>query len=412
MATLATILPSPPGGLIFSGNIPDIRIIDIDPDDGVKFQLYVDYNTPNQLLLLDENLFGNQNNETIIKIKGAIETALFHVIPDQDVFKQVNAVRRFSIWLDEAPVYTASVVKGGIDIPRSEFGTYNYQLYFITNLLSWCPTVRNVKYREPVFVNYMNLYTGGTILTAKYYWIDQNQVQQQTCAIYNMPSYGLYTLNISFNKLVSIIENNEGRVGIFAIDLYVTYVGNQISNTQRLWLVNDFNENDDVFAFTNSLGGLDTIRFTGPLTIKPNHKSITFRNINDELIEYQNTPETIFEKKSGYYEGNDHQRWVNDFLISYKRFHFRFTESNIVAEPIVVTDISAAFTPANINSCSFEFKYASQHPWQWGTREALPPIENYNTVQAPEVGDMPPEFNNDFLNQTSIVQITQNQYDA
>ena len=189
--------------------------------------------------------------------------------------------------------------------------------------------------------------------------------------------------------------------------MYVKQGGSRISNIQRFVLINDFDEYDDVFAFSNSLGGFETIRFNGLMVENENHKPIVFRDHNNKFIEFETTHERIFQKFTGYFDTDNHRKWVKEFFTSAFRFHLRPAENTFVPERITIVGQNAASSRFVINGNSFEFKYANQVPWQLNVRDTLMLINPDDAVATQSVGDLPDgEFNDDFLNQTPLNQLT------
>jgi hypothetical protein len=214
----------------------------------------------------------------------------------------------------------------------------------------------------------------------------------------------LYTLNVAYNQLIVLTGETHGPI---AFECYVKVGGNRISNIQRLTLVNDFDEHDDVFAFSNSVGGFETIRLTGQLTESPSHSPLVFKNFNNHLLEYEVVHERLYKKHSGFFNDDTSKKWVRDFLSTHFRFHMRITESGFEPERITLTNMAADIVRYVINSFEFTFKYANQVPWQLNTRDALPPISTMYAIIPETTGDVPDgEFNEDFFNQTPLNQLS------
>jgi hypothetical protein len=405
MATLATTLPASQPAKTFAGNLPDLDFIGIDPAEGMELKLQFSNDGNATLVLLEELIYPDENEQATVKIRDVVESALLHKLPNTDVFKQINAFRYLTLIIDGTVTYTWHVVKGGLFIPEDQFTTFDYTTFFITNSLSWMPAERSVKYREQNYFNYLNLYTGGVQLYGKGYWLDgAGATQNQEYLLYTLSVYGLFTMDISFNKLITLSESSNS---FFAFDMYVKYNGSRITNIHRALLINDFDEYDDLFTFNNSLGGYESIRFTGLLSEKEAHESKAYLMHNKHLIEHETTPQRIMRKFTGYFDTEAQRKWLREFFTASFRHHIRYADAAFIPERIVVLSQNAESSRYNPNSFEFEFKYANQTAWQYHTRETLVAVNPGEAVSTANIGDLPEgEFNEDFFNLTPLNQIT------
>ncbi len=404
MATLTTTLPVSMPATMFAGNLPDLDFIGIDPEDGMTLKLQFN-DAAGTTTLLDEIIFPDQDEKATIKIREVVESALYHEVPNNDTFLQKYALRTLVLFVDGTTTYVWRIIKGGLFIPENTYGTFDYTTFVVTNSLSWMPAERNVKYREPNYFNYLNLYTGGAQLFAKYYWIDGNGVTQNSeKALYTCASVGIYTMDITYHKLITIIESDKS---VFAIEVFMKYAGNRITNIHRLMLINDFDEYDDVFTFNNSLGGYESIRFTGLLEEKEEHETLSYLMHNKKTIEYENKPKRTIRKFTGYFDTEAQRKWLREFFTASFRHHIRFADASFISERIVLINQKAESSRYNPNAYEFEFKYANQTAWQYHTRETLVDVNAGEAVELGTIGDLPDgEFNEDFFNSTPLNQIT------
>lgn len=403
-ASLITSLPAD-GKPIFAGNLPDLVFSGIDPEEGMVFSISLIYNGPPGVsVLLNETIYGDASGKATLKIREVVSAAMHHNLPDANMFEQVNASATLTIYYDNLAKFI-KVVKGGLLIPETNFTAFDYDTFFAANFLSWMPAERLVKYREHVWINYFNRISGTQLYVKAYFFNEVNKLQSSEIAIYaGMSVNSLYSFNLTFHQLIT--ESGEDR-GVFAFDVYVKGVAGVLSNIHRLTLINDFDEYDDVFGFTNSIGGYETIRFNGLLTEKENHVAKTYRMHNNHLIEFENVPERIMVKRTGYFDTEAQRKWLRDFFTSDFRHHLRFTESGFIYERITLISQKAEGARYIPNAYEFEFKYANQVAWQYHTREELLPVNAGDAVVPEDIGDLPDnQFNEDFLNQTPLNQIT------
>lgn len=402
-ASLVTSLPNQ-NTLIFAGNIPDLSFSGVSTDDGMEFKLYLDFLPSSPVTLLDEVLFPDADGNVTLKIRSAVEYALAHQLPDTGMFIQQTAKRYMRLSFDGS-TYVLNVIKGGLFIPEAEYGSFDYNTFAATNLLSWMPADRMVKYREPNYVNYYNVLSGSQLYALAYYIDDNDTLQSQEYALYaQMAIATLYTFDVSFNAL--LVQTGETR-GAIAFDLYVKSGGSKKTNTQRVTLINDFDEYDDVFCFSNSLGGFESVRFTGKTSEIENPENAVFRDHNNKFIEYETTPQRIFKKYTGFFVSETHRKWMREFFNSSFRFHMRIVETGFIPERIAMVSQSAEGSRYNPNAYEFQFKYANQVAWQYNVRESIYPVNIDEAIIPGTVGDVPDgQFNEDFLNQTPLNQLT------
>lgn len=374
---LNNILPS--YSCIFAGNLPHLNFSGIDQTTGMAFSLKATVDTT-QTTLLSETIYPNALGNAVVKIRSVVEAFLQHQLPTSDDFLQYQAAVILSVNWDDEPTYLLWVVKGMLDI-TTDPQTYDFETYFKQNLLTWMPYQRSVKKNEPLFVNYFNTGRGVTPpsrrLYMKYFYFTVVGLSASTeQAIYSIMSLDkLYTFNVSFEKLHSLIS--PAKENVFAIDVYVkdTAANTVISSVHRFMLQDDFNEFDDVFAYSNSIGGFETIRFTGQLSEQENHNPNSYVDSDNQLIEFETTPERIYQKHTGYFDTEDARLWLREFFTSSFRFHVRYTASTVAYSRISIIEAKPESIKHQINSLVFSFKYALQTAAQLFTRHSLREID-------------------------------------
>lgn len=403
MPYLITQLP-PQNSVIFAGNIPDLAFNDISNIEGMEFSIKLKKESFPSETIIDEVIWPDSFTRATVKIRDVIQASLKHQLPNTDMFVQADAAKKLTIQYG-ATSYVLNVIKGGLFIPEAEYGSFDYNTFAATNLLSWMPADRMVKYREPNYVNYYNVLSGAQLYALAYYIDDNDTLQSQEYALYaQMAIATLYTFDVSFNAL--LVQTGEIR-GAIAFDLYVKSGGSKKTNTQRVTLINDFDEYDDVFCFSNSLGGFESVRFTGKTSEIENPENAVFRDHNNKFIEYETTPQRIFKKYTGFFVSETHRKWMREFFNSSFRFHMRIVETGFIPERIAMVSQSAEGSRYNPNAYEFQFKYANQVAWQYNVRESIYPVNIDEAIIPGTVGDVPDgQFNEDFLNQTPLNQLT------
>jgi hypothetical protein len=405
-ATLLTNIPVFPVP-IFAGNLPDLRFSGINTITGMPFILAHTFAGSTTVNVLNETIFPDADGNATIKIRSVVESLLLHNYPSSPFFNQVNAITTLTLTYDTTTIFIR-VIKGGLLIPESSFESYDYQAFLLDNLLSWMPSERKVKYRETNFLNYYVTpgQTGAQPYMKVYYFDESGMPLYQEQAMYGpIPVGNLYSMDVSFNQLITRVY--PAKSNIFAFEVSIKRNGNTISNTQRLVLDNQFDEFDDVFAFSNSIGGFETIRFNGKFTELENHESQVFLNTNSHAIEFETIPLREITKNTGYFEADDYRKWVREFFTSSLRYFMRFGELVFIPERIAISSVRAESVKSQPNAFEFTFKIANQVPWQLNTREILNPINVGMADRAPVVGDLSfDNFNEDFSNQSGTFSFT------
>jgi hypothetical protein len=161
-------------------------------------------------------------------------------------------------------------------------------------------------------------------------------------------------MNVKFELLWDTFSD-EARAPYY-IDCWIEDEGrDKKTYTQRYVLSDEYHEFDDLFAFENSLGGFDVIRFTGELGHGVNHeyKSALF---DKDTMEYDLIFKKVFDKSTGYFRNGYELLWTNDFLASINRYHY----VNSLPLRIVVNSFEAKDVKTELNHYSFNFSYSKQ----------------------------------------------------
>lgn len=397
-------------GYIYAGNLPDLNFTGIDAEAGMDFVVKDVTVTGSAVVILQEQIMPDAEGKATIKIKNLLINYLKVEKPNVSDFKQPMAVRLIQL-LDGSGSISKFfyVVKGGLLIPYQNQHTYDYELFFQTNILSWTPSEHRVKHREPFFINYLHTYATSSQLRVRYYF--KNALNATITGEYTLVNFlkvldhpVLYTVNASISRIyehVTQLEN--GEVDLFAVELFVSKNDVQVSNTQRLLLSNRYDENDDVFGYENTLGGFETIRLFGQLSQQDNHKTNSHLDDEFRLIEHETQPLQVFRKESGYFAKESERKWLSEFLLSNYRWHLRFDDIYyMVFERIVVLSTKSETKPNEINNFEFTFRFSDQRAWKMHQRDPLNEI-NDEDISIVYPGDVPALLGNNLNDNESSV---------
>lgn len=371
-----TLSPLPPlFSPVYVDNFPPVTFSGIDPEEGMPLTLNFSYTGGGGTYfpILEEIIMPDAQGDATLQFRHAINTVLQNNYPVEEVSSQQNASGWLRIEFDVASVYTLVVVKGGINIPPEQFASFDYSTFFTQNFLSWMPPNRIVKKDEPFYLNYFNK-TAGANLYAVVYTKNQagaTQTSNHTLSS-SIPTDRITTFSYTFTALATKTSTPNA----LAIDIFVgTGVNTQLSNKFRYTLTNEYDEYDDIFIFDNSLGGIETIRFTGEMMRAQEHETDTYRMWTKETIEFQSHYREVFSKHTGYTDTQAGINWYNEFLSATLRYHLATVNSTTLYNRIFVMEQTAEARKYNLNSYHFLFAYAKEARPQLHQR---PPLKQFD----------------------------------
>ncbi len=330
--------------LILSGNFPEEVVFQ---DDTAIVSIY-----KNGVLLLEEEYVQSGNNVISLKLRDLLDGQLSTIVPvTGTLVDQSNSVADFEIHIPEqhgTGVYAFRLVKGGVNSEMVDSAAF-----LRSNFLSWMPRVKKVKYLDPQWLTYYAVAESRLFIQAT--WLENGElITSDPILFYSLP-YGRKTsMNVKFQLLWEQFAD-EDRAPYY-IDCWIEDEGqDKKTYSQRFVLTDEYHEFDDLFAFENSLGGFDVIRFTGELSHGVNHeyKSALF---DKDTLEYDLIFKKVFDKSTGYFRNGYELLWTNDFLASINRYHY----VNGLPLRIVVNSFEAKDVKTELNHYSFNFSYSRQ----------------------------------------------------
>jgi hypothetical protein len=325
---MATILQIP-GALSIAGNIPDIII---DSADSVNFKILIGAD-----LQLEENYDPDANNRIHIRLKNILPSLLSVAIPTDNVFEQTAAVKTF-IFDVGGTTSNHVVVAGGVD------ATVDALTFLKANWLTWQLQQKRVKYADPEWLSYYA--TEAVAVKVKAYFKEAEPV---TITLDNLTSGKFYSLNVNFQYISGLFE---GQPVYF--DIWTEKAGPvRLSFIQRYVLMNDYFDSDDVFVFGNSVGGIDTIRFTGEKQ-EENKFDISSALFDEDNQDYDIDFGRVFKKNTGYFASDRERVWANEFFNSILRY--LVTDDGLKA--VTVSEATGKFLHGDPASVNYEFSFA------------------------------------------------------
>ena len=334
-----------PDSLSFCGNLKDFIITG---ESELSFSLY-----SGSTILIAET-YTAYNNKIIIPCKKVIEQQFTICLPDTDVFVQTRGVLDFNAHIGDTTV-SFRVIKGGIG-DAAEVST----VFLKSQFLTLQPQQKQTLTWQPEFLNY---YTQEQCrLKLRAYFADGTNEEKY---IADMETGKLYTIDLSFLKVNGKFEK---QVGYYDAWIENT-AGNRLTYIQRYILTHP-KDNSQIYVFENTLGGLDSVCFTGLFSEKlETNGNIT--TINDESSDSDIDFSVIYEQNTGYIPTFEYIRWLRGFFLSCQRYHV--TDS---FRKIYIEESENTFRLTELNSYTFEFRYSLQSKYGFVTRnqEMLPEL--------------------------------------
>lgn len=354
-----------PDSLSFCGNLKDFIITG---ESEISFSLYL-----GSTILIAET-YTAYNNKIIIPCKKVIEQQFTICLPDTDVFVQTRGVLDFNAHIGDTTV-SFRVIKGGIG-DTAEVAT----VFLKSQFLTLQPQQKQTLTWQPEFLNY---YTQEQCrLKLRAYFADGTNEEKY---IADLETGKLYTIDLSFLKINGKFEK---QVGYYDAWIENT-AGNRLTYIQRYILTHP-KDNSQIYVFENTLGGLDSVCFTGLFSEKlETNGNIT--TINDESSDSDIDFSVIYEQNTGYIPTFEYIRWLRGFFLSCQRYHV--TDS---FRKIYIEESENTFKLTELNSYTFEFRYSLQSKYDFVIRnqEMLPellefPADNELFFLAPRLSEFP-----------------------
>lgn len=287
-----------PDDLSFSGNLKKLIISSaID----ISFTL-----SKNGIQILNEVYSPNAGDLIEIDLRQIIHQELSIVIPTNTeiVNEQADGVAEFTATIDGDPV-AFEVIRGGVfrlSVTATEWLGANFQ--------SWQPQDKPVIYNQP---EWLSIYAGiDETIRAKAYFADGSEEQ---IGLASLPAGKLYSVRVDYET----ISGQTQGVDLVAWDLWrEDSLGAQIGYVQR-YRLRSLQEQEHLFAWANTLGGVDTVSFTGHRKEDPKIESQLATLYDDTIEEYDDESKREVEQSTGYLNWYE-SKWLEDFFLSPMKF--------------------------------------------------------------------------------------------
>jgi hypothetical protein len=325
---MAIEITQQPPDLCYVGNLPDIELT--TTEDLLEFILTVGGDE-----LLTETFYPDTQGNIIIPIRKLLEDQVSMRIPEVNLFVQQDAVKDVVCLLDEEEV-NFRIVKGGVD--RKEFVTADF---LPINWLTWQPQSKQVKYRDPEYLSYYP--QEEVTVKVRVYFQDGTDTEFD---VYTLQPGLLQTVNVTFEYIHGLFANQP-----IYFDVWIASDDGELTWRQRYVLTDQAYEFDDLFVFENSLGGIDTIRFTGQKTLINKQQFDRGLFFDEFELEYDINPDRAYEKNTGFFRSTRQLFWSQDFFSSLQKYLVQGSELRrvLTREP--------QFEAARFDLIAFDFQF-------------------------------------------------------
>lgn len=277
----------------FSGNLPDLIVSTTDPLDFTLSQA--------GKTIVSENYHPSSDGRVVINLRNILE----HLVESPGIDQPSFAIPYYT--------YTVGELSGSFYCVRGGHGAaVSAEAFLKGNFLTWQPQTRRTLYHTPHRLRYAAL--NVCECKVKGYFADGTS---ETATLFlGTTADTIYTFDVSFGTVRGKFDAQPTYYDIWMEDAS----GKALTWTQRYMLVDYLPGTNDYFTFENSLGGFDTIRFSGDRK-EINKLESTNAEFNEETIEYDIDRTRSWKKYTGYITDEQTRMWVLDFFNSNNRYH-------------------------------------------------------------------------------------------
>lgn len=329
-----------PQGYYFAGNLSDLVVTS---DRAVTFAIDG---------LLEERYEPDASGRVVIPLRAFFEAHL-HAPGLDEIPAEGLPLTAYTYSIDGTEAGTFCVLPGGV-----ASRALDTEIFLYSNFLTWQPQTRRTGYHSPQWLRYVAL-VDCTVRVKGYF----AEGDPQTVVLKELTAGRVYSLDMNYGRIRGLFDRQPSYFDVWteAPDK------SRLSYVQRYVLSEEENWADDWFVFENSLGGYDTIRFTGDRKEVGESES---RNavFDGETYEYGVDYGKAWTKYTGYISDERTRQWVLEFFGSCRRYHLADTS----LERIYVSKPKLEATAGEATGYEFTFAYSHQSRYLNIARDELP----------------------------------------
>ena len=344
----------------FSGTIRDIVV---DATEKLDFTL-----SSNGVTIVSETYYPSSDNRITINLRDILEDIIEPVL--------------YEVAETGIPQYTYQIgettgnfycIAGGIDAEVS------VESYLQGNFLTWQPQTRVTLYHIPHYLRYVSVVE--SICKVKAFFSDGTS---EVAVLKTFSAKSINTVNVTFGTIRGMFESQPTYFDVWVENLE----GEMLTWIQRYMLTDFLTGVNDYFIFANSLGGFDTIRFSGDRE-EINKLDSVNAVFDNETKEYDIDRTRSWKKYTGYITDERIRMWVLDFFNSPCRYHL--TDSGLLKR-IYISDHKLESTTGDAVGYEFTYVYSVQSRYINIERTSTPPLLEITDPQS-EIFFLAPKLN-------------------
>lgn len=232
------------------------------------------------------------------------------------------------------------------------------------NFLTWQPQILNTTTKAPQWLRYVAMYPGR--MYARLYYSDKSSDDQVEMNVIDKDC--IYTANVSYGIMLNLSDKTKT---LAAYDVwmefekpgatapYSSYVQRYMCKSEPL--------SADWFVFVNTLGGIDSVCYTGEL-INDNDLEITTAKINNVTVDFDTKTSEKLTKSTGFLDSDNRKSQALEFIRSSARFYIIDGEML----PIHMIDAKLSTKKGELGGFDFTFGFSKARPYINIARSALP----------------------------------------
>lgn len=330
----------------FAGNLGDLVVMS---DRAIAFAIDG---------LLEERYEPDASGRVVIPLRAFFEAHL-HAPGLDEIPAEGLPLTTYTYSIDGEEAGSFCVLPGGVNA-----GSLDTPLFLKSNFLTWQPQTRYVGYHEPQWLRYVAL--NDCAVKVKGYFAstgDETGADPETVILQELTAGSVYSLDVNYGWIRGLFDRQPTY-----FDVWVEAGGDRQSFVQR-YVLREAGEEPtaDWFVFENSLGGYDTIRFTGDRKEVGESES---RNavFDGDTFEFGVDYGKAWTKYTGYISDERTRQWVLEFFSSCRRYHLAASS----LERIYVSKPKLEATAGEATGYEFTFAYSHQSRYLNIARDELP----------------------------------------
>ena len=344
----------------FSGTIRDIVV---DATEKLDFTL-----SSNGVTIVSETYYPSSDNRITINLRDILEDIIEPVLYEV----AETGIPQYTYQIGET-IGSFYCIAGGIDAEVS------VESYLQGNFLTWQPQTRVTLYYIPHYLRYVSVVE--SICKVKAFFSDGTS---KVAVLKTFSAKSINTVNVTFGTIRGMFESQPTYFDVWVENLE----GEMLTWIQRYMLTDFLTGVNDYFIFANSLGGFDTIRFSGDRE-EINKLDSVNAVFDNETKEYDIDRTRSWKKYTGYITDERIRMWVLDFFNSPCRYHL--TDSGLLKR-IYISDHKLESTTGDAVGYEFTYVYSVQSRYINIERTSTPPLLEITDPQS-EIFFLAPKLN-------------------